>query len=376
MAGGADAHGLTLRARREPLPDALRALALIGVLVVNVMGYQDVPFGRLLGQPRPPDSTLAQALIAGVATFVQGKAYPVLAFLFGIGMAYAMRGRERDDAIRGARARARRLLLLGVLHGTLLYFGDILTMYAICAFWLAWQMHDPWRVLRARLRTALGWALLAVAASTALAFATFGPAGSAVTLGTAPGLPAFLSLNAGTYVVAQVFGLVLTLPLVRLSMLAGMAAGRLRLLTHPRWRRAVRSFVRRAGPPALAANVAYGWAYVSIPSERPAWMRALESASSLWTTPLALVYVALAVHAWHHHSRRWTVLLAPLGRHTLSLYVGASLWMVVCFSGAGLRWTLTTAQWVGAALVLWGLAALTSAIARGRWPLEAWMARR
>jgi uncharacterized protein len=376
MAGGADAHRLTLRARREPLADALRALALIGVLVVNVMGYQDVPFGRLLGQPRPADSALAQGLIAFVAAFVQGKAYPVLAFLFGVGMAYAMRGRQRGPAIEAARLRARRLLMLGVLHGVLLYFGDILTLYAVCAFWLAWQMHDPWRVLRARLRAALVWALLAVVASTSLAFATVGSAGSFETLGTVSGTADFLSLNAVTYAMAQVFGLLLTLPLVRLSMLAGVVAGRLRLLTHPRWRRLARSIVWRAGAPVLALNVAYGWTYVSVPPERPVIARALESASTLWTTPLALVYVALAVLAWHRDARRWTALLAPLGRHTLSLYVGASLLMVVCLSGAGFGWRATTLQGVVAALALWGLAAAASGVVRGRWPLEAWLARR
>jgi uncharacterized protein len=376
MAGGAGAQHLTLRARREPLPDALRALALIGVLVVNVMGYQDVPFGRLLGQPRPADSALAQGLIAFVAAFVQGKAYPVLAFLFGVGMAYAIRGRERARAIHGARLRARRLLVLGVLHGLLLYFGDILTLYAVCAFWLAWQMHDPWRVLRARMRAALMWAMLAVAASTSLAFATAASAGPADTLGTVTGLADFMGLNAVTYVMAQVFGLLLTLPLVRLSMLAGVVAGRLRLMTHPRWRRLARSIAWRAGAPILALNVAYGWAYVSVPPERAALARALESASALWTTPLALVYVALAVHVWHRQARRWTALLAPLGQHTLSLYVGASLLMVVCFSGAGFGWRPTTVQGVVAALTLWGLAAVASTVVRGRWPLEAWMARR
>ena len=376
MAGGADTPSLTQRARREPLPDALRALALIGVLVVNAMGYQDVPFGRLLGEPQPSQSALALVLIALVAAFVQGKAYPVLAFLFGVGMAYAMRGRERALAVQGARRRARRLLTLGVLHGALLYFGDILTLYAVCAFWVAWQMHEPWRVLRGHLHAALGWALLAVAGSTALAFVPLGPAGATATIGTTTGLADFLSLNAGTYAVAQVFGLLLTLPLVRLSMLAGVAAGRLRLLTHPRWRPLASQIVRRTMAPALAANVAYALAYVGIPPSRPALSLALESASALWATPLALAYVALAVRAWHGRARHWTTPLAPLGQHTLSLYIGASLVMAVCFSGAGLGWRPTTVQWVLGALTLWALAAVASTVLRGRWPLEAWMARR
>ncbi len=51
----------TLKPAREPLPDALRALALIAVLVVNTLGYPLTPVGPQLGLRLPADSAWAAA---------------------------------------------------------------------------------------------------------------------------------------------------------------------------------------------------------------------------------------------------------------------------------------------------------------------------
>jgi uncharacterized protein len=367
---------LTRNRLREPLPDALRALALAGVLVVNGLGYRDVPYGRLLGEAQPAGSLLAHAVTFCVAALVQGKAYPVLAFLFGMGLAYAARGRGAASAIDNADRRSRRLLLLGLVHGVLLYYGDILTLYALCAFWVARQMREPWCRFAARLRSALGWAVMAVLASTALAFVPLGgpvPHGS---IGTVAGHAEFVRLNASTYVAAQLFGLVLALPLVRLGMLTGVAAARLRLLTHRRWRALGCATLRRWLAPLLAANLAYAAAYLVVRSDQRALSLALETASPLWASPLAALYVMAASLVWHGERKAWLAWLAPLGQHTLSVYVGASLVMLFVLSGAGLAWRPSTIAWATAALGVWLLAAAASMALPGRWPLEAWMARR
>jgi uncharacterized protein len=374
MALGRSHASLSARRPRQPLPDALRALALIGVLVVNGLGYQDAPYGRLLGEPRPAGSVWALGLTALVAAFVQGKAYPVLSMLFGMGMAYAARGRDTAAAARGAQRRACRLLLLGMLHGSLLYFGDILTLYAACAFWVVGALREPWHTLRRRFRRALLWALAAVAASVALALAA--PVGHDAqgTLGAVSSYSAFLAVNATTYAEGQVLGLLLALPVLRLAMLAGLAAVRLRLLTHRRWRESAQRLLQRGLWPVLAVNVAYAALHVSA-APLSVLPRALESGSALWGMPLALLYVAAASCAWHAGRRRWSTVLAPLGQHTLSIYVGASMLMLGLFSGVGLGWRPTTAGWLVCALVLWALAWAASRVWRGRWPLEAWLAR-
>lgn len=361
---------------REPLPDALRALALAGVLIVNGLGYRDAPMGRLLGAVQPPDSIAAHVVTALVAAFVQGKAYPLLALLFGIGIAYAMRGRPPAAALQASHRRSRRLLLLGLLHGLFLYYGDILTTYALCALLVARHAREPWSRLRRRMRRALGWALLALCAAGALAWLPLDESAAAPTIGTVTGYREFLGLSAPTFVIAQTVGLLFALPLVRLGMLVGIAAARLRLLTHPRWRGHLRAALRRWVAPLLIANVACGVAYATLPGVRAGGVWFLESVSALWSAPLALAFAAIASLAWHGGRRGWALWLAPLGQHTLSVYVGASLLMLGVMSGAGLGWQPTTAGWVGSALALWALAAAASRRWRGRWPLEAWMARR
>ncbi len=112
---------------RDPFPDALRALALLGVLVINAAGYLDAPWGSVLGDAFAPIGGATQALQGLYAFGVQGKAYPVLAFLFGVGLVLAQRDLPASQALDRARRRQKWLLLLGVLHGVFIYFGDILT---------------------------------------------------------------------------------------------------------------------------------------------------------------------------------------------------------------------------------------------------------
>ena len=137
--------GLMPPSARQPLPDALRALALLGVLVVNGAGYLVAPWGPLLGERSPAGSALALAVQAAQAAFLQGKAYPALAFLFGMGLWLAQRGRPVAVARQRGVARQKRLLLLGVLHGVLIYFGDILTMYALVGWHLLARTHKARR---------------------------------------------------------------------------------------------------------------------------------------------------------------------------------------------------------------------------------------
>lgn len=80
----------------------------------------------------------------------------MLAFLFGMSLALAMRRAGPADALAArlqAIRRQKRLLALGVLHGVLLYFGDILTLYAVLG-WLLLRSQptrpEPWRLFRER----------------------------------------------------------------------------------------------------------------------------------------------------------------------------------------------------------------------------------
>ncbi|QHE86069.1 DUF418 domain-containing protein [Hydrogenophaga sp. BPS33] len=365
--------------RREALPDVLRALALVSVLVVNAVGYAVAPYGSPLGLRTPPDSTWAALTQGLVAAVLQGKGYTLLAFVFGMSLWLAARGRSRPDALRRGQVRNQRLLGLGVVHGVFIYFGDILTMYALVGRTLLARLHMPWSRLRRHFRRALVWAVLAKAGLLTLMFVWL-PERTDIadgsSLSTVQGAWSFLKLNASNYLANQVVALVFLGPVLYLCMLAGVAAARLRLLTHPRWRAALRRFLRRFGLPVLALTAVYGCgvAWTAPTAVLNPWLEALGDVSAI---PVAAVYVAALALASSGGQARWCHGLVPLGRRTLSLYVGHSALCLALFSGVGLAWLPTTAQTVLLSLGLWGLAwAVARRSGDRRWPLEAWMARR
>ncbi|MNR82291.1 hypothetical protein D3C72_130470 [compost metagenome] len=121
--------------------DALRGIAVFGILLVNiwsfVWGFNSLRYGVL-----PPDATLYDLLsVAFVAFFAEQKFYPIFAFLFGASFVLITRAAKArlgrwSDAEQLYRRRLKWLLACGVVHGTLIWFGDILTVYAIAGFWV------------------------------------------------------------------------------------------------------------------------------------------------------------------------------------------------------------------------------------------------
>jgi uncharacterized protein len=115
--------------------DVLRGLALFGILTANMRGHNApaAMYGSngLIFQGF--GDRLAQALID---IFVSGKFITLFAWLFGLGFAVQM---TRADA-RGVKASSfypRRLLALlafGVIHGALIWWGDILVAYSVMGF--------------------------------------------------------------------------------------------------------------------------------------------------------------------------------------------------------------------------------------------------
>jgi uncharacterized protein len=372
-------------AARHPLPDALRALALIGVLMVNAAGYAWAPSGPLMGRALPESDAsawLVQGLQAGL---LQGKAYPVLAALFGMGLVWSMLG-GGAAALERSRGRLRRLLLLGVLHGTFLYFGDILTMYALCGLLALKHVTRPWRQLRTTLRRTWIWALVTITVPLLLMGGAAlldrgGAPASAIsaapqTLLAASDWWAFWRVNASAYAFFNAVGLLLALPTVLALVLTGLAAARLRWLTHRRWQRQRHWLATRAMWPLLALNLVYGAGTVVAglgEQEDPIW---LASAGPLVCMPLALCLTAAAAQAWARGHRRWAEVLAPLGRRTLSLYVFHGVWCALLFSGAGWGWQPNTVALAALTLALWCTAWWVAHHSVRPWPLEAWLARR
>lgn len=111
--------------------DAARGFALLGIFAVNVQSFGE-PFGKFIsGTPGENESALAHALFYFVKVFCEAKFYPLFSMLFGMGLVLQM-GRARQGAFVPIYARRLGvLLLIGLIHATLIWYGDILFLYAI-----------------------------------------------------------------------------------------------------------------------------------------------------------------------------------------------------------------------------------------------------
>jgi uncharacterized protein len=106
--------------------DVVRAVALLGVLVVNLLTIFRVGIFEQFLYPR---GFVTRAVAAGL----EMKAFILFSFLFGVGLAVQSertRARGGSFAVYAAR-RLGFLLALGLAHLFLVWNGDILTLYAV-----------------------------------------------------------------------------------------------------------------------------------------------------------------------------------------------------------------------------------------------------
>ncbi len=116
-----------MNVQRDIAPDVLRGFALLGILVVNIqfMGLNSSEGAR---------GEWTVGLANGSATFIiasifAGKFYLLFSFLFGYSSNYIIRG-ERSNRSRWIK-RCFVLIVLGALHFTFLWHGDIIFVYGL-----------------------------------------------------------------------------------------------------------------------------------------------------------------------------------------------------------------------------------------------------
>lgn len=111
--------------------DILRGMALFGILAANMRAFFAPldAYGNIQALFHSRADILAQAFID---IFIQGKFISIFSFLFGMGFAIQM-SRAEARGVRFLSFYPRRLLalaLFGLIHGLLIWAGDILLTYA------------------------------------------------------------------------------------------------------------------------------------------------------------------------------------------------------------------------------------------------------
>ncbi|MGV9211597.1 DUF418 domain-containing protein [Micromonospora sp. RB23] len=366
--------------------DALRAVALLLILVVNIAFFASgYPF-HLVPDPAH-DSWGDQTVGWMVELLLAMKAYLLFAFLFGYSFTLQLDSAARRgvDIVPRFRRRLAGLFVLGVLHAVLLFQGDILTTYALLGLvLLAMRKVRVGTAVRVAvlLTGAIGF-VLALAATSGSQLVTDPAAALAAGQRSTEALQGGLGSLIAEHVrqlPAMVGTLLVQGPLALTAFLFGYAAGRRGLLTDIVGNQQLLRRVRRVGYPVGLAG-----AVVFASGGGTANLTGLTV--GLLTAPLlAAAYAATLLEFFEtDRGRRVVAVLAPAGRMSLSNYLGQSLLCVLVFTGVGLGLAGAVAPPVVLliAVSIYGVQVATSAawMARFRygpveWLLRAWTEQR
>ncbi len=351
---------MTANPRIETL-DLVRGVAVLGILAVNIAGFAGPQVATLTPNLPQPASAVDEAVFAAVLLLFEGKMRALFSMLFGASMLLFI---ERAEAAgrNGEALQLRRLgwlALFGYLHYVVLWWGDILFVYALCGFvalalrglsqrWLvglalgmmaldsAWGTLSGLPLVLAEGQVRLGLASTEQARIVAEALAQVH---RNMALDSAQAQLGFFTMATDKLATAPFWPLVMTfatfgetLPLMLLGMVlyrSGLASGlwpRRRL-----WQAAASGLA--LGLPMAWALTDWAWARHFPPLAMPELMASWAMASHVL---MALAYWALLVLAapWLLASRLGQRLCAA-GRMAFSNYLGTSIVMCTLFYGWG-----------------------------------------
>jgi len=340
---------------REALPDRLRGIALLGIVVVNASFLAISADG------------FTQASVDGVAnrltallvnTFAQGKFYLLFSFLFGYSASFILRDHSKPNRRRYLR-RMLALFLFGLAHAVFFFVGDILITYSIFGLLLFLISRSSDRVLKrwSIAGIAVGVFFILIIASLVAAFPDEGSGLGDLEWALATGTFAEASLarlEALPTVLFSVF--FLQGPMAFAAFVLGLRASRVRLLADPSshidlWRKLAR-WGWSIGLPlqAVAAGMQIGAIAAGTPYS-PAG--AIGLVLGFTTAPILTAGYIGSIALLLHRRPSFLSFMAPAGRMSLTVYIGESALMSFVFAAYGLDYF---ARWGAFPVVLTGIA--------------------
>ena len=356
--------------------DVLRGWAILGILAVNVISFA-WPF-QLTMADTPPPGGLSQADVIGLwvtDVFFADKMRTLFTMLFGVSVFLV--GGERFDEDRGKLLRRRLLwlLLIGLIHGAVFWYGDILLHYAYCG--LLVMMMRSWsarRLLWVGGSITLLWGLIATAgywgmanmpAEIAAKMQAGMPAADSAAIQAVidvyrSGWPAGLLANLETWATFQLVASPVLIPITVPLMLLGLGLYKSGYLSgrSPLW---VYFLVLLAGGANLAAFAWLGWQEAMAP-EGANPTRGLADAAGGMAPLISLFYATALILINRFGLRALTAMFAPVGRMAFTNYLTQTLIMMTLYyapwgpmwfgtHSPAEMWTAVIAVWI--AQLIW-----------------------
>lgn len=373
---------------RDSFPDLLRGFALLGIALVNI------PLLAIDTVSGAEAADLTQTS-NGVAAFLvwalfQSKFYLLFSFLFGYSAHYVIKG---DRANRGRWVgRSIGLILLGVLHFTFLFHGDILFWYGLAGLLLLALYFRKDKTLKVWSWVIFGVSAFLYAAISALTFlgeAVFAAKGKALpiddgleSLNLNPALlnGSFLEAAAARVELWLEFAptaLALQGPLVFVAFLVGVLVARRDGLSSGANPQLMKRFVVWGFTLGLALQLVSAYLFVTnAQAETYSFGIYLTSITiNFFTAPLLSAGYVGALWLIAQRAKSLS-LLSAAGRHSLTIYLSQSLVFSLLFSayGFGLFAKLGVAEVTLIAIATWVVLAILAMLNlkfRSRGPMEA-----
>lgn len=346
--------------------DALRATALFGVIIFNIIA---MVAGFLAKDLLATAGPLDQGAIVVDLLLIQGKARSCFAFLFGVGFGILMdRAARHGQGFTGFYLRRMlALLAIGLFNLTFLFYGDILILYAVLGMAML-----PFRNLadRSLLRLGLVLVVLPPIVGGLIEAMTGAPLPNLAGLSpTEVGaiMPATIDAYRGGDFAAYVLAnfryyidhyrtdtgnaLVYDLGVLGLFLLGLWTARNRVLVDIDRWRPLLRRVVWWCLPLGLVLSLVYATRRVGIPAEGALY--GMVTATYVGLPVMAFGYVAGICLLLAGPARWLRRALAPMGRMALTGYLGSNAIGSWFWYGWGLG---MIGRWNVAAMTLFAIA--------------------
>lgn len=341
---------LTALPGRALMPDLLRAFALFGIAVVNVLGFSQ-PFATGFHEGGL-EALVDQAAFLAMAGLFLLKSYPLFSMMFGAGLAYQLAAAERAGKAFAPRyfRRMAALIVLGLLHFVFFWFGDILFTYGVlgCLLFAA-------RDLSAKALIRLGAALIALNTALLLAFAgmvwaaeTYSPEAMPGTSYEAMDAAAMAAFGSGSFLEAASYRVTL-LPVILPSVmvqqgmsvfgffcfgLAFVKSGAIDQPAAPVWKLSRRVFL----PIGLAGSALGAWILLKAGSAVDSLALLGAAITMGFSAFAALGYAGVIAGLSGSPPGPVRRFLAKAGSASLTAYLLQSVMFCAVFTGYGLGW--------------------------------------